>query len=139
MSKWLTVAILAILLCSCTQRGATFVVDIDGSEWGDPVEITYDNSDTVGLYSLHFMARYRAGEVETKSLPIVVTVAAPNGFYFVDTVEFNLYSGAKHLDESSMLYRIDCSFEVAAEYIFRLTPQAGVDYSGVVALGLNIE
>lgn len=141
MLKGVLIAVVAMLTVACSERPVGAVVtDTPREVWheGESVELSYDNRDTLSLFTLGVVAR-REVSYGGVALPLTVAVTAPSGLHFAGEVV--LLPNDKHRGGSFVELRAAWISEARlgeeGTYRFRITPQSPLQ--GVWTVGVSVE
>lgn len=141
MPKGLLIAVVAMLLVSCSERAVdAVVVDAPRAEWlpNEALELCYNNCDTLGGYDLSVVARCGATN-NTQALPLRVEVHSPSGVQFgseVVLVPTERHKGGSFVELSTEWIR-DARFMEMGDYHFFVTPSQPAD--GVWNVGVRLD
>ena len=135
-------AVLAIVLLSSCGVGESVVAmgDVSLEGWNEPVNITYDNSDTSTLLdmdvTLHVNRRF-----EASSIALEITTLTPDSLRYSESVTLPVRmrwtSNRAKTTDIALPYRRDVHFAHEGEYYISLRPLQNV--VGVEAAGITFQ
>ena len=126
----------AMLSCMAPQR--SFMSNIRGGEWCAPVDIVYNNEDTVALRTISVVVRYNC-DFKSNAMPVTLRLTAPDGRSAEESCTILLrrpHAVAAVATVESVPYRVHNRMSQSGYYIFTITPDSAL--RGVEAVGVEI-
>ena len=114
------------------------MVEIHGSTWSSPAEITIENSDTVGLYDMAVALRHN-GLPADGQIEVTIRTVTPDSMWVEEPLAIRIGDDgrsrpAQH--EAWALYRRRVRLSREGAYRIIITPTQAV--SGVTAVGVDM-
>lgn len=147
-SKYWRIALCAaILFSSCvTDHVSEIIVSDVPVRWSklDPVEVAYENTDTLALKKMDVLVRFR-NDFAFDRLDFVLETQSPDSLYWQDTV--SVFCTLPALTEVSSLtytdvktvYRSHSRLSRTGVYRFRFTPLMPETYlKGIAGVGIEV-
>ena len=133
-----TIVACAAALCGCTTSVRSYMTEIRGGEWSQPVTVVLANSDTLGLYDFGIALRHD-GELCGRTVEMTVRTVTPDSLWVEEPL--SLYIGddgrsrpAQH--ETVGIYRRSVRLASGGDYRITIAPKRPVQ--GVTAVGVDM-
>ena len=128
----------AAVLCGCTAAGESFMTEIRGDVWSEPVEVAVPNSDTLGVCDMNIALRHD-GRATGRRVAMTVKTVTPDSLWVEEPLTMTpgddgRSRSAQH--EASCAYRLGVRFARTGTYRIIITPTRPVQ--GVTAVGVDV-
>lgn len=134
---------MALLFClaSCISGYRTVAVDVPPGGWRAPVEIGFDNADTLSRTDISLVVRH-SSEVGPRTALFAVGSVAPSGVSQVDTLQITFNpstASGNNLQETRSVFRKNVLLPEPGQYFFTVTPLQPTDGVWSIAIDLSAQ
>ena len=133
-----TIVACAAALCGCATAVDSYVTEIHGGVWSDPVEVILPNRDTLGLYDLRIALRHD-GRLVGERVEMTVMTVTPDSLWVEERMTMTLADDGRSRSlqhEASGIYRRNVRFAHEGCYRMIIAPVRPV--CGVEAVGVDM-
>ena len=128
----------AAVLGGCSTASRSYMAEIRGGRWSEPVSIVMPNADTTGLYDLRIAMRHDGSPVGT-TVTMTVRTVGPDSLWFEEPLTMTVGDDGRSRSsqhEASCIYRQRVRLAHEGDYRIIITPAQAV--GGVSAVGADM-
>ena len=128
----------AVMACGCSTDSRSYMTEVHGGVWENPVVLELPNADTVGLYDLRIALRHD-GSLDGHTVGMRVRTVTPDSLWIEEPLTMTVAAdgrsrSAQH--EAGCIYRR--RVRLAKEGTYRITVAPLRSVSGVSAVGVEM-